>query len=241
MRYVASRTRPIIYLPIAKAGLTSTLNAMLWLDTGESLEDPLSIHRRSAELFITSRLHPEALKARFETDKVFTIVRDPLRRAFSLFNEKAVADHEHAFPFLKRRLRKNGASLKPDDDLARRTEDFVIFLRYVGFQARKHRRAPENINPHWRPQSMVLRRAQNARTPDFVCRTETLSEDFPAFLRWAGVEDQPPSRRFNEGPTPTHALSEVAADPRIHALARRIFAKDYATLGYALPGLDAGA
>lgn len=236
MRYVASRTRPVIYLTIAKAGLTSTLNALLWLDQGRFADDPEDIHRHVGDLFVTAANAPETLERRLKTDKVFTVVRDPLRRAWSLFNDKALHEHPHAFPFLRRRLLRKGAALDPQAGIEPLREDFLLFLRAVRADVNAARGRPAKINPHWRPQSLTLRQAARKRAPDVVCRTETLDADLPAVLRWAGVEDPPPPRRFNEGPPSPHPPAQVLDHPDVHALAATIFARDYAMLGYPIPG-----
>ena len=77
MRYIASRRYPIVYMPMAKSGLTTTLNYLHLLDTGALYEHPLEIHQETSELFITGQRKSE-ITARLQTDKVFTFVRHPL-------------------------------------------------------------------------------------------------------------------------------------------------------------------
>lgn len=235
MPYVASRKFDVTVITIAKAGITTNINNIYWLDYGDFYHDSLALHRDASQLLLHREREAAEFQRKLRDGKVFIAVREPLKRAYSCFNEKAATTHKYAFPWLARLLRDRGASLGPEDDLATHRADFLIFLRFVAEDVKANLAAIDEVNPHWRPQFFFLRAALQRRAPDMMGRTETLSEDFELFLKHAGVDAIPPRRRFNEGPKPRFDYADVAGDDEVLSVGEALFARDYRILGYRRP------
>lgn len=140
----------------------------------------------------------------------FTVVRDPLERAYS------------AYTFLR------GNQLNPRDqpaqELVRHYRDFDDFVaRWLHLEnARKQ--------IHFAPQTDFLIDSLGHLPLDFIGRQERLAEDFQIICTRLGLETQLP--RLNCTEQRQSVPVRDICSPRTRRLVRRVYQRDYEMLGY---------
>ncbi len=199
---------------------------MFHLDNGHFPERPLLIHRIPESLATGSELF-----GRLETDFVFTMVRHPLRRAYSCFTEKI---QRGAFRVAQEVLAQNfGNEVKSEGrtpELQR--ERFVSFLRFVdGTLAGS---IPFQPNPHWSAQTPSIRQALAGRKIDFVGRIENFSADFGHVLEEIGADGSLAQTSLNKGDA-AYGYEEIV-NGEVLELGQRVYAEDFQALGYSVEG-----
>ncbi len=218
---------PLLFMPIPKSGCTSIRNYLFYLDYGYFCESPNDV----MEWISQSRLKDGRDQiADRQGDFVFTFVRHPLRRAYSGFNDKAFNQHPHAFPWLRQKLIRLGATLtNKEPSVEEHRANFIIFLEMVY----KDIRTPKNkkTNPHWDTQTNILRRKRKRQNIEFVGRLEHIERDFTSVLERAGYQSPFEFRRFNEGLRYPHSY-DVVVDASVQDLGRMLFSEDLEELGY---------
>ncbi|MEL6264160.1 MAG: sulfotransferase family 2 domain-containing protein [Pseudomonadota bacterium] len=231
--FLGSRTLPLIYVNMPKSACTTIKNIMVRFDTGRFLDDPLTVHRRSKELFVHWRDAPGEIERRLASDVVFTLVRHPLRRSYSCFTEKVHFTSPYSFGWVRRHVTgAYGADFEAAPTLERHRANFKAFLRFVDANARGTDREVRR-DPHWLPQFGVLRNAERVRRIDVVGRVETFDQHFGAVLAMVGASRDFDVPRMNEGPKPPFRYEDVV-DDEIRELGSAIFADDFQRFGYAL-------
>lgn len=229
--FLAVNSVPLLYVNMPKCGCTTIKNILHRLDSGTFIDDPLTIHARK-DLFLRPERDPIEFERRVRCDPVFTFVRHPLRRAYSCFNEKVHFQTRYSFGKVRNCVARDyGARFEenPSADLHR--ENFKAFLRFSrdSFDGtNKWRR-----DPHWCPQSMVLKSIRRWRAVDFIGRVEKLDAHLAVALGLAGVEINFETPRMNEGP-PAPWPYETMLDDEVNSLARTLFDVDFRSFGYHL-------
>jgi len=238
--YIASRRKPLIYLNMPKSACTSFKNWIYFLDNGKYYNNPLDIHNVESQLFIHYNAQRSKLIDRFYDSFVFTFVRHPLKRAYSLYAEKLRATGPHSFEKVRDLLVKRyGAKFEgeaPCDaapteghaDLGREQNNFLAFLRFVSDT--QHKRIAFRRDWHWMPQTVVLENALAVRPLDFIGRIETIDQDFE-FVCKKGQCEPKDLPRFNEAPSPPYSYDQILSD-EIVELGREIYADDLRNLAY---------
>jgi Sulfotransferase family len=229
--FVAVRSLPILYVNMPKSGCTTIKNILYRIDSGAFLADPLTIHRRK-DLFVAADREPEDLARRLGRDLVFTFVRHPLKRAYSCFNEKVHFETEYAFAGVRRAVATDyGGRFVANPPLELHRANFKAFLRF----ARDSLKGTNGWrrDPHWSPQSMVLRNVRRWRTVDFIGRVESFDAHMKAVMGLAGIPYDFETPRMNEGPPPPFGYAEVL-DDETRALGSALFAGDLRNFGYRL-------
>lgn len=138
----------------------------------------------------------------------FTFVRDPVRRAVSGYRDKmAVA-----------RFRSEiNEVLGRDPDETIRFDQFLDALE---------QQEPQDMNPHWRPQHLVL--MMDAIEYDYIGRLERISEDLDHIRQASGLPKVDIEHR-NQARTDR---PEVDITPERRSRIEKIYAEDYERLGY---------
>lgn len=159
-----------------------------------------------------SRLLPRDV-ARFDTD-VFklTFVRDPYARVLSAFADK----------ILRRRQQSRGfyAWRGGDDGSAPAFMEFLRYLEDGGLL----------VDPHWTPQVHLMLLPLAAF--DFIGRVERLEADLGQVMARV-FPDAPPAPANRAGPrTDSSRRLAEAYTPEALALVARLYAEDFAALGY---------
>ncbi|MCP8896337.1 sulfotransferase family protein [Shinella daejeonensis] len=228
--FIASSKFDFVYLSVPKAGCTSVKNWMYHLEHGRYPEKPLDIHKIEQSRLIhfdnnRSKVY-EALRRSF----VFTLVRHPLKRAYSLFNEKILHQSQYAFGDAQVLLKNRyGASLR-NESLEECRADFLAFLNLVRDTQRKT--VDFRLDWHWIPQTVIINDALRFRTLDFIGRVETMDQDMEFVMKRTGATTIP-FPRFNEGPKSKFAYEEVLTD-RIRDLGKQIYATDLENFAYSI-------
>jgi hypothetical protein len=229
--FLASRSLPLVYVNIPKSACTTIKNILNWMDSGEYLEDPLTIHGRK-DLLLRGDLEPYEMFRRLNSDLVFTFVRHPLRRAYSCFNEKIHFVSKYSFPPVRKEIQaRYGGRFVENPALELHRQNFKAFLRFSldAFQGTNGWRS----DAHWCPQSMVLRDAHRWRMIDFIGRVEHFDAHLKGVLHLAGVTYEIELPRMNEGPAAPFRYEEVV-DEEIRDVGGRLFAADLRNFGYSL-------
>lgn len=229
--FVAVARLPILYVNMPKSGCTTIKNILHRLDAGAFLDDPLTIHKRK-DLFLRPEREPEEIVRRLKRDPVFTFVRHPLRRAYSCFNEKVHFETPYSFARLRRCIAgEYGGRFEAAPPAELHRENFKAFLRFAtdSFEGTNGWRS----DPHWCPQTMVLKNVRRWRAVDFIGRVEQFDAHMKVALGLAGVALDFETPRMNEGPPPPWPY-EAVLDDEVRALGRRLFGADLRSFGYGL-------
>ncbi|MEO0362020.1 MAG: sulfotransferase family 2 domain-containing protein [Pseudomonadota bacterium] len=160
---LASRRFPIFCKPIQKAGCTTLKCVFHHLDHGRWPDRPAEIHRRQRELlrFTDYDVTAEDVAA---GGAGFAVVRKPLDRLLSFYFDKlaAFADRPAGMPWLAARLAERyGLDPSPDLDVETHRRNLFRTLDFIADNAAG--RTLEGRNPHWTPQSYVLRNIGDAK------------------------------------------------------------------------------
>lgn len=87
------------------------------------------------------------------------VMRNPVARFFSLYFDKIWSEGGRAFPWIAEKLRENRRFLGPSKPMGQ-AEHHDNCCRLLGYLETRFRERPtEELNPHWRPQIVRVRRA----------------------------------------------------------------------------------
>ena len=132
-----------------KAGSSYIRNLFYRLDHGVEHPDPANIDTDQCLLY--RRKKPEVIANEIS----FTIVRDPVERFFSLYFDKVWSRGPNAFPWVAEALERNRRFHAREDLGVAEHRDNCC--RLLGFLENRFKNSdPEELNPHWRPQSLRL-------------------------------------------------------------------------------------
>lgn len=203
----------IAYMAVPKAACTSVKAALAVLDTGSDVNDPSELdHNAVHHHFPTRRFRPHRW-AESEGAWRFTVVRDPLKRALSVYSNRVVDMRElHNSP----RLRQLGTlPLDPDPDF--------FFQNIESYKANA-----STIKHHTIP--MWLFTGKNRAQYDRVYTTSDLSALADALSERAGAPVVFPRRNRSSLPLKLEDLS-----PATRAALQVLTAPDYEIFGDLFP------
>lgn len=226
--YIFSKTKPIIYLNMPKSGCSTIKNCLYYLDNNKWLENPLDIHKN----------YSKGLKSAFNMTHIrdvhehfsFTFVRHPLKRNYSLFQEKILQKTPYSFSdkIFNTLINKYGINLSTENSLDLEQENYYKFLCFVYDTI--HVDASMAPDPHWRPQYDILNQ-ERYRGIDFVGKLENFGQDFRFVLDKIGVTEPLENKRFNENAKKDFNYTQVLT-PKIIELGNEIYKKDFEYFGY---------
>jgi hypothetical protein len=233
---------PLIYLNIPKAACTTIKNQLYFMQFGEYSDNTLDIHS-----------DPKLLRAKTSKDffcqtlekhlkvnhLIFTFVKDPGLRAYSLFIEKFHFLGKHSFGKIRNYVQSEYGAEFPEAhnanviSLDQHVANFIAYLNFV----------EDNINgltnvrndPHWLNQTQLLKKFRQHLKIDFIGNVETFSTDFDKVLdNYHGPYRPNTNVRFNEGPPAPFSFTDVnCADVTSRLI--KIYEQDYIDLKYAVP------
>lgn len=156
--FIAPKSQPFIYAFVPKCACTSIKNWLYFLDNAHYIDEPLKIHF-NPEYLIFGKSNPELIEQRIDKEFVFTFVRQPLKRAYSCFNEKIF--HKADFPLLKDRARFEKhykITLTENPTLEEHRANFKYFLDYIK-QTDKAGPLEDKNNAHWEMQHRIIHKS----------------------------------------------------------------------------------
>lgn len=228
--YWITQRVPIVYVNMPKSGCTTIKNVLHRLNTGQFLDDPLTIHARK-DLFLRAPDDADEIGRRLQDCLVFTFVRHPLKRAYSCFNEKIHFTSKYGFGKVRDCcVADYGARFVDAPEIELHRQNFKAFLRFAtdSMEGRNGWRR----DPHWCPQSRALNRVRRWRMVDFVGRVERFDEHLKAILNLAGIAYDFETPRMNEGPKPPYAYDSIV-DDEVLSLGEALYQSDFRHFGYA--------
>ena len=137
-----------------KAGSTYIRNLFYRLDHGVTHPDPANIDADNCLVY------RQKSADRLAKEISFAVIRDPVERFFSLYFDKIWAEGENAFPWVSEALsHRRRFHAQANISAAEHHDNCCRLLGYIEIRFRKEE--VENLNPHWRPQSLRLERFQD--------------------------------------------------------------------------------
>lgn len=148
-RLFSARSYPIHYLVIPKCGCTFVKNLLWQLDQGAGHGNPIRVHDSDDQFLRASELglSVEEISAR---RAVFTVLRNPVERFYSLYTDKVVGRGHARYVPLRASLVKNHG-LNPDaNTVEAHRENCEILIEWIA----RNLKTPQEIDndPHWTPQ-----------------------------------------------------------------------------------------
>lgn len=138
----------------------------------------------------------------------FTFVRDPARRAVSGYRDKM-------------RMAKFRSEI--NQVLGRELDEDVSFDQFLDALEQQD---PQNMNPHWRPQHLVL--MMDAIEYDYIGRLECISDDLDHIREASGL----PIVNLEHRHAANRNSPEVELTSERRARIERIYAEDYERFSY---------
>lgn len=143
---------PFHYVPTLKVGCTYLRNLFFYLEHGKMFAEPLKIHANG----VNTRKH--MTRDQLSGTVGFFVVRDPVKRFFSLYFDKAYGTGSQSFPWIAERINnKRLFDTGTDISLEQHRENCLGFLGYLRFRFKTQSRSA--MNAHWRPQMATADRA----------------------------------------------------------------------------------
>lgn len=161
----------------------------------------------------------------------FTVLRDPLKRAHTVFCTKVLTGHfeevrEHMARLFDQDLPKGPATLPVDAHRAA----FKAYLRFAG--ASVSGQTGLQPWPMWASQAALLQGYTDAAVPDVVLREDHLAEDLTWLARRVGHQNPPAYEP--EVQAGGVSLDQIV-DDEIISLVQDAYRRDYAQFGFSAP------
>lgn len=149
-RFLTTRRYPIYYMPITKCGSTYMKNLMYVLDHDAVHPAASSIHDHPGDLSRADKTPAWMIR---RSGLAFSILRDPVRRFFSLYFDKIYGEGPQNFPELREEIAEDcGLDLTPGLDVAAHRANCFRLIGWIDDNLAGD--TDLEINPHWRPQSV---------------------------------------------------------------------------------------
>lgn len=224
--YICPDNYPVAYINMPKCSCTTIKNYLYFIDNNEWYPDPCGIHKA------LSRIEKQHYTNDTSNIFTFTFVRNPLKRAFSAFNEKIINLGKYSFVRINRYISEiYNIDLSPSSNPVVVEKQFYTFLCFIDDNLNNKTNVRKDW--HWLPQYLVLKKNVGSGIVDFIGRTEMFKQDFAFVMNKAGIEEIDVTLRFNEGPKPNCRLEDICSH-RILAKAKTVFEKDIMAFGYDL-------
>lgn len=211
-----------IYAMVPKAGCSNWIMLLRRLQGFKDHNEPRLIYdRRSNGLTYTT--YENALNT-LDLDRYFkfSFVRHPYTRLIASYRNKFDATYSPTSSFWQRVA---DTMLRTIGEPADTALTFSRFVRFVETQA------PDEMNEHWAPQSLLL--ALDRFPFDFIGNLESFKPDYARVSRELGIEIPFPSQKDVRFPsTGANALAQRWLSPQIRAILRNIYESDLEAFGY---------
>ena len=232
LNVLTSQSSRLNFIAMQKAGCTFVRNLTYRIDHGREHPNPIDIASDDCLSY------QQKTKSAMKGDVNVIVLRDPVARFFSLYFDKVWSDRKQAFPWIAKQLEKN-RRFRSSRELSV-SEHHDNCCRLLGFlQQRFKERPEEELNPHWRPQSV---KANRARSFGFVpVLLEAIEDQLPIVAkgRIQGLEAVLEAKTFRnstEKPVSRQELISPWITERLHAL----YAEDIALYERIKAGWETG-
>jgi len=160
------------FMAVPKSGCTFLRNLAYILDHGRHHPDPLAI--QADDCLYRMRIAPQGADG-----TAFIVLRDPVARFLSLYFDKVIGGGPHGFGWIARRIAQRVRfRTGPGLSLAEHRRNCHHLADYIA--RRIARQGAEEVNPHWRPQSVFAAKA--GRFGLRALTLEGLAHQLPAHL-----------------------------------------------------------
>lgn len=231
MGFISIKSKNIIYLNMPKSGCTTIKNHLNFIETGKWLPDPLTIHKKKNGLLKSKyKEDQDEIDGRLQNSFTFTFVRNPANRIYSLYCEKIRTNGKYSFPRITEYLKSN-YSYKENKALSLKQErqNYLSFLIFVDDNIK--RKTDFRLDPHWLPQTTVIRRNTKTRMIDFIGKIENFGIDIRFVFNKIGIYEHDFDIRLNKIENKIFSLEEIGTK-EIRDLTDEIYQKDIQALGY---------
>lgn len=197
-----------------KAGISYVRNIHYALDHGRMHPEPVHIERDGC------LVQRQKSVAEMQDGIRLLVLRDPVRRFFSLYFDKVWSESETSFPWIPEKLQRNRRfSSKADISVDEHHDNCCRLLGYL--ETRFKERPTADLNRHWRPQTVRAREAARfGFTPVLLERfAEQVTEIAGKRLRSLPIAlDVVDYRNESKKPVPVDELVSPWITDRLHAL-----------------------
>ncbi len=144
---------PLYYRTITKCGCTYVLNFLHYLDTGQILKDPLSVHKQNIVPLANAVTNDTITQSPYS----FVIIRDPVKRFMSLYFDKLYAlpprgkSYSMGSYFVKAGLIDPNA----DTNVQKHRQNCINSIRWINQNLSGQTDQPQNW--HWKLQKNRLK------------------------------------------------------------------------------------
>lgn len=219
--FIASRSRPLLYMPVKCAADAETVRWLAALGGGED-----TLERGFTQKAL------RAWKRKTGAHRSFTVVAHPVARAHAAFCRFILPRGDGAFTGIRSVLtRSYGVALPEDpedpgyDGGAHRTA-FLGFLKFL--KANLAGQTAVRIDSAWASQSACVQGLAGFALPDAICRAETLARDLGDLAERVGAASAPEPE---PDPATPFALEDIY-DAMIERAVRSAYQRDYMMFGY---------
>lgn len=235
MAYIAAPSHSIVYLNMPKAACTSIKCWLYALEYGKTPSNPLDIHRMiNRDLALPSfkfTAKRNDFEKYFKKSYVFTFVRHPLKRAYSLFNEKIVGESTYSWPRVKEIIEEEySANFKNPRNLENEQNNFLSFMQFILDNYK--RKSNFRRDHHWLPQVETISHNYHIRLLDFIGRVENIKEDSEYIFKKIGKSDIS-IPHLNEGDLFPFTYNQVIT-PKIKEIGEEVYYQDLRNFAYEL-------
>lgn len=211
LRFGINHERKYVYIRMPKAANSSVAASLYASHTGQVVSNWDEVDSVKGRFLSPPSALSAAEVSALDGYRVFTVVRDPVRRVLSAYHNKIAGKRVQLAVVTKALKRPRNADVS--------LEEFVSYLEQGGLMA----------DPHWMPQRMFI--PHGFPMPSIIGKVESLDQDLPRILElfYPGqvrlADFRPHATKANTAPL----------DDGLRARLMRLYAIDYLTFGYAIP------
>ena len=166
------------------------------------------------------------------------VFRDPYARFFSLYFDKVWGEGQQAFPWIAKQIAKN-RRFKKSRELSE-AEHHDNCCRVIGYlQQRFNERPVEELNPHWQPQVVKMKRARTFGFAPVMLEAFTQQIKLVSEGRIWGLDDAIAATRFKNA-TEKPIEMEKLLSPWIKERLQALYGEDIALYDRIKAGWDTG-
>ncbi len=221
--YLSAKNVPAMYLPVQGA-LDQELRGWLADLDGTDPED-LQVGMTQKDLRKWKRQHRGA--------RSFTLVRHPVRRAYSTFCHHFFTDGAELFPEIRHALKEHYDVPFPDLPLP---EDYsaddhrATFLAFMQFVKRNlDGQTTIRVDPSWASQSHIVQGFAQVLPPDLILREERLAEGLAFLADELGIDAPKAPIAIEDTPFSLDDIYNADVEDAVRA----VYQRDYMLFGYA--------
>lgn len=209
----ANKAGNIVYLNNPKVGCSTVKNALWMALSSETAHGSFNVHSIERSPFNDDISDLDWL----EYTRVFTFMRNPFVRLVSAYLDKIVGQEAEQWKWFVLRYKVPADKVLPFDDFVRLISDG----------------APEDLDPHWRPQYINL--VYPFVRPNAIGKLERMDAELPDILqRYLSVAPAPVKRENLHGTNAGATFRDYFRDPITLRRAITLYSDDFRHFRYSL-------